>query len=490
MIKSLLTGAIVLPIIPSFLFAAEARKPNIVFILADDLNYTDLGCYGQTKIHTPNIDRLCNEGIKFSNAYSGCTVSAPSRSTLMQGLHTGHCTVRLNSFKNYRETLHAGDVTVAQLLRQAGYATGIFGKWGLANHNQEGVPGNMGFDVFYGFLNQQHAHCYYPQFLYNGNERVYYPENGTFYELKNYRGKLNYDSEGVLRIPSIPKTEDAKYALDEFSRNALRFVRENKDRPFFLYLPCTSPHGALVAPDLGEYKDKPWPLQFKIYASMVSRLDIEVGRLMDLIKELDLDENTVVFFASDNGTLTGKKDMPSEFFDSESPQRGGKGDLYSGSVHVPAVVRWKGKIAPGRTSDHVWAFWDFMPTALDIANVRQSVPTDGISILPTLLGLGKQQKHEFFYWEYQQEQAVRMGDYYGYRKLDGSFELYDLSSDPLQKKNLCNTHPQVVHGMIEVMEREHLPSLATPSPGESLGSFELRLKKAGKYPLPQNESNY
>ena len=284
---------------------ADHDRPNVIFILVDDLGYKDIGCFGQQKIHTPAIDRLATEGMKFTEAYAGNAVCAPCRSSLMQGLHPGHARVRDNMINGYRESLREEDYTVAMLFQDAGYKTGLFGKWGLGLHNQYGIPNRMGFDEFFGYLNQRHAHCQYPEFLYHNTERVYFPENGTHYLQENYRGKQRYDEKGICQPLGIDDPSKAQYAFDVYCEKSLEFVKANKDNPFFLYLAYTPPHGSYVVPELGVYHDNDWPLSHKVYAAMVTRVDNEIGKLLQLLKELEIDENTLILFASDNGNTNG-----------------------------------------------------------------------------------------------------------------------------------------------------------------------------------------
>lgn len=477
----------------------ENKPPNIIFILSDDLSWGDLGCYGQKKIKTPNIDRIATEGIKFTQAYAGNSVCAPSRSSLMQGLHPGHAHVRSNSHHSFRESLQPGDITVASVLKQAGYKTGLFGKWGLALHNQPGIPNNMGFDEFFGYLNQQQAHTYYPEFLYHNQERVYFPENASHYEYKNYSRQSPYDKDGNVLPNGIKNPADAKYSFDVYSEKSFEFVRENKNSPFFLYLAYTIPHGPLIVPELGEYKDKDWPIQHKEWAAMITRMDTAVGKLLKLIDELGLDENTIIFFASDNGNSTGyenrylkEKSGPSltDFFDLASPTRGKKGDSYDGAFHVPAMVRWPGKIAPNQVSDQIWAFWDFLPTAAEIAGVKPPAELDGISILPALLGKGTQKQHDYLYWEFNQNQAVRKGKWFAHRANGGKIELYDLVSDPQQSRDLSNSNSKLVKQIGKIMEKEHSPSDVWPSPGETPEEFDKRLNQNNIPARPDNISLY
>ncbi len=460
------------------------EKPNIVFILVDDLGYGDIGCFGQEKIQTPHIDQLAKEGILFTQAYAGNAVCAPCRSTLMQGVHPGHARVRGNMINGYRESLREGDYTVAMMLQEAGYKTGLFGKWGLGLHNQYGIPNRMGFDEFFGYLNQRHAHCHYPEFLYHNEERVYYPENGTHHDINNYSGEQTYDENGNCQPLGIEDPAKAKYAFDVYCEMSLKFVRENKENPFFLYLAYTPPHGAYNAPELGIYTNKDWSLSHKVYAAMITRVDTEIGKLMHLLKELNIDENTLVVFASDNGNTNGnakKGEIPTKiFFDDESPRAGMKGDIRDGAFHVPAIARWPGHISPAQESDHIWAMWDFLPTAAELAGVAPPEGLDGISILPTLLGAtGKQQQHDFLYWEYQGEQAVRMSNWYGYKNREGTLEIYDLDKNPEQDEDLSAQFPNIAKRIEEIMKKEHTPSDVWPSPGESEDAFKQRMASLG-----------
>ena len=473
----------------------STENPNIIFILVDDLGYGDIGCFGQQKIQTPSIDRLAGEGIRFTESYAGNAVCAPCRSTLMQGLHPGHARVRSNGYNNYREALQEGDYTVAMMLQEAGYKTGLFGKWGLGLHNQYGIPNKMGFDEFFGYLNQRHAHNQYPEFLYHNEERVYFPENGTHHLRENYRGEQTYDENGICHPLGIEDPSKARYAFDVYCEKSLEFVRENKDNPFFLYLAYTPPHGAYVVPELGEYTNKDWSQSHKVYAAMITRVDTEIGKLMQLLQELNIDENTLVIFASDNGNTNGNaregEISTKAFFKNESPRAGQKGDILDGAFHVPAIARWPKQIKPGQESDHIWAMWDFMPTAAEI--IQRQVPgnTDGISILPTLIGeTDKQQQHEFLYWEYKEEQAVRMANWYGYKNKKGVLEIYDLEKNPEQDNDLSAEHHDIALKIEEIMKQEHTPSDVWPSPGETDAEFKQRLAQLGIPERPNNVADF
>ena len=483
----------------------SSRRPNIIFILSDDLSWGDLGCFGQKKIKTPNIDRIAREGIKFMQAYAGNSVCAPSRSCLMQGKHPGHARVRDNSYNSFRESLQPEDFTVAMLLKQAGYKTGLFGKWGLSNYNQPGIPNNMGFDEFYGYLNQQHAHCYYPGFLYHNQERVYFPENGEHHKLENYSRNSPYDKDGKVMPIGIKDPSKAKYSFDVYGEKSLEFIRDNKNVPFFLDLAYTIPHGPLIVPDLGEYKDKDWAIFHKEWAAMITRLDTQVGKVLNLLDELGLDQNTIIFFASDNGNssygyeerylkgFSSDESTPesiSDFFNLASPTRGRKVDSYDGAFHVGAMARWPGHIAPNQVSDQIWAFWDFLPTAAEIAGVQPPSDTDGISILPTLLGEGKQRQHDYLYWEFEQNQIVRKGKWFAHKASGKPVELYDLISDPQQSRDLSSSFPDLVKTIEEIMIKAHTPSDVWPSPGETPQEFEKRLKGSNVPERPDNISVY
>jgi arylsulfatase A-like enzyme len=492
--KLMLTLSIVL-VTMQFSCNSGSNLPNIVFILVDDLGYGDIGCFGQEKIQTPNIDQLAVEGIRFTEAYAGNAVCAPCRSSLMQGLHPGHARVRGNGYKNYREALREGDYTVAMMLQEAGYKTGLFGKWGLGLHNQYGIPNKMGFDEFFGYLNQRHAHCHYPEFLYHNTERVYYPENGTHHLIENYKGEQVYDENGVCHPLGIEDPSKAKYAFDVYCEKSLEFVRNNKESPFFLYLAYTPPHGSYIAPELGVYTNNEWPLSHKVYAAMITRVDTEIGKLMKLLEELNIDENTLVIFASDNGNTNGNAgegEIPTNiFFNNDSPRAGMKGDILDGAFHVPAIAHWPKYIEHSQESDHIWAMWDFLPTVAELIGVPSPDDTDGISMLPIILGeTEKQMKHDFLYWEYKEEQAVRMGNWYGYKNEEGKLEIYDLLKNPGQDTDLSSEYPEIAQKIDEIMKREHSPSDVWPSPGETEAEFNQRMIQLGINDRPKNVADF
>ena len=438
-----------------FAKAGSPKKPNIVFIMADDLGYRELGCYGQKKIKTPNIDQLAAEGMKFTDFYTGSAVCGPARCNLATGMHGGHAFIRDNHEVGTWESfdgqlpLPAGTETFASVLKQQGYATGAFGKWGLGGVDSTGDPLNMGFDHFVGYNCQRHAHNLYPEFLINDKKKM--PLEG------NTRGLTG-----------------ERYAPQVIADHMLDFVRENKDEPFFVYYPTVLPHLALQAPqeDIDEYKGKwpdppyegksyqPHPTPKACYAAMISFMDKQVGRLMALLKELDLDDNTIVFFTSDNGTTYLKGQVDYEFFNSVGDLRGLKGSLYEGGIREPMVVRWPGKIKPGTVTHLPSALYDVKATLADITDAEMTAETDGLSLLPTPVSDPKnQEKHDYLFWDfagYGGQLAVRMGKWKGIkRKLkknpDAPLELYDLKKDISEKNNVADKYPEIAEKIEGIM---------------------------------------
>ena len=437
--------------------AFQPRKPNIVFILADDLGYGDIGPYGQRQIQTPNLDRLAAQGLKFTNAYAGAAVCAPSRSVLMTGLHTGHTPVRANAGTI---PIRDEDVTLAEVLRGAGYRTGGFGKWGLGDAESSGVPTKQGFDEFFGYLHQIHAHTYFPEFLWH-NERKH-------------------------PLPANANGGRGAYSADLIADRSLDFIRANRDQPFFLYAAFTLPHGRFEVPNDEPYSHRDWPDEEKKFASMVTRLDGQVGRIMALLDELKLDRDTVVFFASDNGGITGEGHDVKRF-SSNGPFRGQKTTLYEGGIRVPMIVRWPRRVAANATSDVPWGFWDVLPTLAELAGARTPGGLDGVSMAPAILGSRAASRRpagrEFFYWEHLEFnrqanalrtetmiQAVRMGDWKAVRPRPGApLQLYDLARDAGETTDVAATHPDIV-SKIET----YLTTARTPPRPHDTGSFEYR----------------
>jgi arylsulfatase A-like enzyme len=426
---------------------AAGEKPNIVFILADDLGYGDLGCYGQKLISTPNLDRMAAEGMKFTQFYAGSTVCAPSRSVLFTGLHTGHGRVRGNAGQKnpLAQSLRPEDITVGKLLKGAGYSTAVIGKWGLGDEGEAemGLPTRQGFDYFFGYLNQHHAHNYYPSFLIRNEERV----------------ALRNEVPGAGKFGQGWATKKIDYAHDLIFDDGLKWVEQNKEKPFLLFLTPTLPHANNEAgrgegngqevPEFGEYADKDWSVQNKGQAAMITRLDRDVGRLLELLKKLNLDEKTLVIFSSDNGPHNEGGNSP-KLFNPSGAVRGMKRDLTDGGIRVPFIARWPGKIKAGTVNPHVGYFGDILPTACELAGVAAPEKIDGISLVPTLLGSGEQKKHAFLYWEFHEAgfsqavlidgrwKAIRM------KRRDNPVQIYDVETDIREEKNLAAEKPELV----------------------------------------------
>jgi arylsulfatase A len=425
----------------------EDNRPNIIYVIVDDMGYADLSCYGQKAYQTPNIDRMASEGIRFTEAYSGCTVCAPARSTLMTGLHMGHTPVRGNTGGI---PLPSNAVTVASVLKKAGYTCGGFGKWGLGDLDTEGVPEKHGFDEFFGYYHQVHAHYYYPDYLIDTGKKYPLPGNQGFYDSqKNQRGGMSEKSDGKQR----------QFTHTLIFDRMKQFIRVNKENRFFCYAPWTPPHARYEMPESDPAwqaaKDKPWPVQAKTHAAFNLMIDRQMGELFDLLQQLGIDNNTIVFFCSDNGA--------SNRFDgtlnSSGPFTGFKRSMNEGGIRVPLIARWPEKIKAGQTSNFPTYFPDFFPTATELAGASKQQPQDldGLSIVPTLLGNTSQQKiHEYMYWEwpkYNWGKQIFTGNMQGVRHKKWKllrhdhtqpWELYDLSSDIQEKQNLAAKHPDIV----------------------------------------------
>jgi arylsulfatase len=448
---------------PTARAADPARAPNVVFMMADDLGAHELGCYGQTKIKTPNIDRLAAGGMKFTHFYAGCPVCAPSRCTLMTGLHTGHCTVRNNREvkPEGQHPIRAEDVTVAELLKARGYATGAMGKWGLGMWDGPGSPLKHGFDSFFGYNCQRHAHSHYPTYIWRNDKRI---------ELKDNDGKAG-----------------KHYTQDMFEAEALAFIERNKSGPFFLYLPFIVPHVAVQVPEdsLAEYKGKlgddpaydgkkgyqPHPAPHAGYAAMVTRMDRSVGRIVEKVKALGLEKDTLIVFASDNGPTHNVGGADSTFFNSAGKLRGLKGSVYEGGIRVPFIAYWPGKIRAGTTCGTRLYFPDVLPTLCELTGAKVPAKADGISFWPTLSGGGQQKPHDFLYWEfpaYGGQQAVIAGNWKAVRqnlaKGIVKTELYDLAKDKSETTDVAAKHPDVVARLEKLMKEQHTPSADFPLP--------------------------
>ncbi|MGR3810172.1 arylsulfatase [Jiulongibacter sp. NS-SX5] len=433
----------------------ETTAPNIIYILADDLGYGDLSSFGQTHFETPHIDQLAAEGMKFTRHYAGNTVCAPSRCTLMTGKHNGHARVR----GNQRVPLEPEDVTIAEVLKGQGYRTALIGKWGLGEEGSTGIPTKQGFDYFFGYLNQRHAHNHYPEFLYENEEKVIL---GNEMEKEAPR-------EGVFQAGY--STNKKVYSNDLFTQKAKDFINKSDEQPFFLYLPLVVPHAnneaghyglsGMEVPDFSEFDNKDWPENQKRHAAMIRELDETVGQVMAALKAKGLDENTLVIFTSDNGPHAEGGADP-DFFDSNGPLRGIKRALYEGGIRVPTIARWPGKIKAGTENDHISGFVDIPATLAELSGATFSHSTDGISFLPSLLGK-EQQKHDFMYWEFY-EQGGKQGVLFDNHKLiklnvnkpdEMQIELYNLSEDLGEENNIAEDHPDLVKKGLALIEQEH-----------------------------------
>ena len=447
----------------------QPAAPNIVFILADDLGYGDLSAYGQKKFSTPHIDQLAKQGMRFTQFYAGTSVCAPSRASLITGLHTGHTFIRGNKEIEPEGQQPIADtvITLMEVLKKAGYTSGIFGKWGLGPVGSPGDPLKQGVDRFYGYNCQRQSHRYFPTHLWDNDTQIPLEENGNLAQMKTY-------------------------APDMIQQQALRFLDDNKNKPFFLYLTYTLPHAELQVPDdsifrrfKGRFEERPYKGQdygpgataagyasqqypHATFAAMVTRLDMYVGQVMDRLKALGLDKNTLVIFTSDNGPHTEGGADPA-FFNSAGGLNGFKGDLYEGGIRVPMIARWPGKIAPGSTSDFAATFYDVLPTLSELAHTAPPAGLDGLSFVPTLLGQ-QQTPHDHLYWEFAEkagQQAVRMGNWKGVRRNvkkmpEGPIELYDLKTDPAETKNVAADHPDIVNKIAQIMRSDRTESKEFP----------------------------
>ncbi|TVP96795.1 MAG: N-acetylgalactosamine 6-sulfate sulfatase (GALNS) [Planctomycetaceae bacterium] len=451
--------------------AQTAERPNIVFIMSDEIGYFEPGYMGGQTIRTPRIDRMAREGLRFDNLFSGASVCAPTRSCLLTGKHAGHTSVRVNGGGT---PIRADETTVAALLKAKGYATGGFGKWGCGARGSTGVPEKHGFDVFFGYYDQVHAHTYYPPYLIRNSEEVPLPGNDGSDGGKTY----------------------AHYLIHEA---ALQFIRDHRDQPFFAYLPYTPPHGSFQIPDSdpawAQYQDKPWPEPARRYAAMVTMLDRHVGEVLELLKELELEQNTLVMFCGDNGGADyfASPEHPrgmhsaNKHPDTGLEYRGKKGELYEGGVRVPFVAWWPGMIAAGGTSDLLACFPDILPTFAELAGVDPPADIDGISLVPTLLGAAAgrpQRQHPYLYWEGNGWIAIRQNNWRAVKpNKSTTWELYDLSVDPGETTDLAASHPEVLARLRALAESAHQP--AREGTFTSLDLYERdRRAKYGKHDDP------
>ena len=481
-------------------FATEGPpKPNILIILSDDLSYSDLSCYGQKEFSTPNLDALALNGIRFTQAYSGSPECAPSRGSLMTGMHMGHCRIRANSSVRGQDHLLSEDVTVAEVLKGAGYTTGFIGKWGIGLPETEGAPGKQGFDFSYGYYDQARAHGFFPHYLMRNGKPEPIPENYGFNmkRVKTYNGRsldrldevMNvYDENGRLVPDGIPDTDAAKYSENLFQKEALSFISEHKDKPFFLYYATQLPHGPCITPDLGIYKDKPWDLKHKEWAAMLGHLDRGVGKMVDLLDQLEILNNTVIFFAGDNGYSQwgyfGRslhKDDP--LFKNKGPWPKGKlTSTHEGGLRVPFFVYWKDKIK-AEENDHICALYDISATVADLANIAPP-KNDGISFAPILRGKPDEQEiHRYLYWENgtksRHAQSIRMDQWWAYREHPSkAIKLYDITEDLACMNDLAESNPEIIGRVRQIFAKAHTDSEWYVNPGESKEQISAKRDKA------------
>ncbi len=467
MTKGLVIIMLLFLVYPGVHGQTNETRPNIIYILVDDLGYGDLGCYGQQKIKTPHIDQLANDGMMFTQHYAANTVCAPSRASLMTGLHAGHCRVRGNGdaqspWANY---LKPEDQTVAEVLANEGYSCGIVGKWGLGDEPSGSAPLQQGFDYFFGYQDQIRAHNYYPEFLIENYDTIW---------LEN---KVEYAKEGYASGVGSVSNNRKEYSHELFTKKAIEFIRDNKEDPFFLYLAYTIPHAnnefalkyehGMEVPDYGPYVDKDWPEAEKGFAAMLHYLDLDVHKIRKELMELGIDENTMLVFTSDNGPHQEGAHDPM-FFNSTGGLKGVKRDVYEGGVRVPLIITWPNTVKPASTTDHISVSYDFYSTICDILGKRKDAKhTDGLSYYPSLRGK-RQPDHHYLYWEYVRRwlndgnQAVRMGKWKAVRRAlsenpDQTFELYNLEDDPSESNDVASDYPKVVNKIRQIVKKAHTP---------------------------------
>ncbi len=446
-----------------------APKPNIIYIMADDLGYADIGPFGQTLIQTPYLDQMAREGMKFTQHYAGTAVCAPSRCVLMTGLHTGHAEIRGNKQyppgNNGQQPISAATKTIAEYMKELGYHTGLIGKWGLGNTGTSGDPNQQGFDYAFGYLDQVLAHNYFPDHLIRNGEKIPLSNEVTYLD-------TSYWHKGLGSYATRKK----EYSHDLFVEDALQYIETHRNEPFFLYLPITIPHDngeapkgdRMEVPSQGIYTHKDWGKDEKDYAAMITRMDEGIGRILSQLEELGLTEETLLIFTSDNGPMPGESFT--DFFDSNGSLRGGKRDLYEGGIRVPMIARWKGTVQAGASSAHISAFWDVLPTLIEVAGGEIPSGIDGLSFLPTLKGQNKQATHPYLYWEFHEKtgaQAIRQNHWKAIRndaitQAGNELELYDLRTDIGETQNVAKQFPEKVAEIEALIEQAHSHSPLFP----------------------------
>jgi arylsulfatase A-like enzyme len=472
----------------------SGSKPNIIFILSDDLSYKDLSCYGQKYFKTPNLDNLALNGIRFSQAYTGAPECAPARASLMTGKHMGHCRIRKNQSVRGQDHLFPEDITVAEILKKAGYVTGFVGKWGIGLPGTAGVPYKKGFNYAYGFYDQKRAHTFYPDFIMENENQIPLPENFGFNMSRVYaynRRKINnledvknlYNRDGKLLADNVKDPSATVHSENLFQDAALQFIKRNQDNSFFLYYASQLPHGPCITPDIGEFKNKNWGLKNKEWAAMMTHLDGSVGKILQQLEKFKLRKNTIIFFAGDNGySQWGYFGRPrwedDPLFKNKGPWKGGKFIAYEGGLRVPFFVNWPERIHP-RESTHICSLYDFLVSAADLAGLKP-IQTDGISFVPVLENKPNEQKiHDYLYWENNHEQAVRMGPWHAFRRHPSEpVELYKIEEDPQCKKNLAPQNKEIVNRINKIFKEAHEDSEWYVNPGESKEQIQEKRQSA------------
>jgi len=482
----------------SFYGIAESKKPNIIFILADDMSYRDLSCYGQQRYKTPNLDQLAVNGIRFTQAYAAAPECAPSRCSLMTGLHTGHSTVRINSSARGQDHLLDSDVTIAEVLKKAGYNTGFTGKWGIGQQETEGVPYKQGFDYAFGFYDQTEAHTYIPYYLFENEKKIEYPENKGFnmdirYDKTNNKARNSYDLSGKLFIPELKNPYGYTYSENEIEKAAFKFLDQNKSaktqKPFFLYYATPLPHGPVIVDNLGEMTTPDSVLQMtREWAAMVIKLDRFVGKLVSYLKETGQYDNTIIFFASDNGySMPGYFDRgnaplwPDDpWLKNKGPFAGGKFSVLEGGIRVPFFVSCPSKFKPAVYNQPVW-LPDFFPTASELAGVNSDDhKTDGLSLMPFLENSPEKFRgHDYMYFSKAREQAIRMGSWKAYRKNpEAQTELYLIEEDTYTERDMAWFYPEIVKEAEKLMDNSYTKSTWYWNPNESANEYQEKVKLA------------
>lgn len=475
---------------------AKNSKPNIIFILADDMSYRDLSCYGQEQYSTPNIDALAQSGVRFSQAYAASAECAPSRSSLMTGLHTGHGPIRANSSARGQDNLRDEDLTIAEVLKEAGYTTAFTGKWGIGLPGTEGVPYKQGFDYTFGFYDQTRAHTYIPDFLWENDHKILYPQNSGFemkrrYDYKNNRPQNTYDEDGKLYIEELKDPYDFVYSENEIQDAALRFIEVQKDEPYFLYYATQLPHGPVISDDMfGLHQLDTINQLSREWGAMVLKLDHFVGELVETLKASGQYEQTIIFFASDNGySMCGYTDRGNgphwpddEWLKNKGPFTGGKFSVKEGGCRIPFFINWPNVTSSACYNVPVW-LPDFFPTAAALAGLNiDPQSTDGKSLLPLILGdVENYEPHEHLYFSKNREQAVRIGPWKAYRKNPNSrTALYLIEDDTYTQKDLAHIYPEVVAQAEDIFDSEFFPSEWYWCPNESAKAYKLKKEKAIK----------